>query len=306
MKILLASDGSAHSALAETLLLKFPSLRVAEVTVVRVVPSQMMVFGNLQPMTEVILTSTAEDLWEQSNKVARSENAAVVERLKSQGLNSTGLVLEGDPAHEILEHMTNDPHDLVIIGSRGQGAFKSFLLGSVVRKVLSHAPCSVLVARHYNDMTPEASKTELQSREKLRVLVGFDGSNGSQACLDWLNQYGHDIFDSACAVCAEPLISMPAGLDPMDIPDYYRFDKDRSLSVAQKGAEALKDLAPNVTAHADLGPAPTVLMETALDDKTDLIVMGAKRHGAIERFLLGSVSYEVATSAPCSVLVVRY
>jgi nucleotide-binding universal stress UspA family protein len=39
--------------------------------------------------------------------------------------------------------------------------------------------------------------------------------------------------------------------------------------------------------------------------QADLIVMGAKGLGAVDRFLLGSVSMRVVQHANCSVLIVR-
>ena len=46
-------------------------------------------------------------------------------------------------------------------------------------------------------------------------------------------------------------------------------------------------------------------MKFAVEAGADLVVLGAKRHGALERFLIGSVSFEVAGTAPCSVWIVR-
>ena len=47
------------------------------------------------------------------------------------------------------------------------------------------------------------------------------------------------------------------------------------------------------------------IMNVAAKHQADLIVMGAKGLGAIDRFLLGSVSTRVVEQANCSVLVVR-
>jgi nucleotide-binding universal stress UspA family protein len=36
---------------------------------------------------------------------------------------------------------------MVVIGDKGTGAIKRFLLGSITRRIAHHAPCSVLVVR---------------------------------------------------------------------------------------------------------------------------------------------------------------
>lgn len=54
---------------------------------------------------------------------------------------------KGDPASIILDVSSADKYDLIIMGSRGLGAFKRLLLGSVSTKVVHHASCSILVVR---------------------------------------------------------------------------------------------------------------------------------------------------------------
>jgi nucleotide-binding universal stress UspA family protein len=37
--------------------------------------------------------------------------------------------------------------DMIVIGDKGTSAIKRFLLGSITRRIATHAPCSVLVVR---------------------------------------------------------------------------------------------------------------------------------------------------------------
>lgn len=78
-----------------------------------------------------------------------------------------------------------------------------------------------------------------------------------------------------------------------------------------------KDAVANITAqikaaHKDLevvvleSPSPAdAIVKYAEKNGIDLIVIGNKGAGAITRFLIGSVSSQVVTHAPCSVLVVK-
>ena len=54
---------------------------------------------------------------------------------------------QGTPGVEIVHEARAWPADLIVLGSRGYGAIKSALLGSVATYVLHHAPCSVEVVR---------------------------------------------------------------------------------------------------------------------------------------------------------------
>lgn len=47
------------------------------------------------------------------------------------------------------------------------------------------------------------------------------------------------------------------------------------------------------------------IVKTARDDRSDLIVMGAKGESKLKETLLGSVSEKVVRNAPCAVLIVK-
>lgn len=69
------------------------------------------------------------------------------DRLEADGLTTEIEVRHGDPAHEIIRAATDWEADLIVMGTRGLTGLQRLLLGSVARKVLQHAPCSVLIAR---------------------------------------------------------------------------------------------------------------------------------------------------------------
>ena len=58
------------------------------------------------------------------------------------------LVVEGLPAKKLLEIATAESVDLMILGTRGLSMTQRFLIGSTTEKLMTHAPCSLLVM-HY-------------------------------------------------------------------------------------------------------------------------------------------------------------
>jgi nucleotide-binding universal stress UspA family protein len=62
------------------------------------------------------------------------------------GLDVRQLVVEGHPAPVLLG--AAERADLLVVGSRGHGAFTGMLLGSVSEHCTSHSPCPVVVVRH--------------------------------------------------------------------------------------------------------------------------------------------------------------
>jgi nucleotide-binding universal stress UspA family protein len=71
----------------------------------------------------------------------------MAERLSAVGIPSEAHLRAGDPARQILAAAREHASDLIVTGSRGLGTFEGLLLGSVARKVLTHADCSVLIVR---------------------------------------------------------------------------------------------------------------------------------------------------------------
>jgi nucleotide-binding universal stress UspA family protein len=78
---------------------------------------------------------------------ARQTIAEAIETAAAAGIQSDGEVVEGDPADEIVSLADNRHADLIVVGSRGHGAFAGALLGSVSRDVVQHAHVPVLVAK---------------------------------------------------------------------------------------------------------------------------------------------------------------
>ncbi len=56
-------------------------------------------------------------------------------------------ILEGSPAEEIIKVAEIRKCDLIVMGSRGLGKLAGLVLGSQSQKVVSHAPCPVLIVR---------------------------------------------------------------------------------------------------------------------------------------------------------------
>ncbi len=56
-------------------------------------------------------------------------------------------LIEGDSAEAIIEVAKTRNSDVIVMGSRGLGRLAGLVLGSTSQKVVSHAPCPVLIVR---------------------------------------------------------------------------------------------------------------------------------------------------------------
>ena len=136
-KILLAVDGSDHSLKAAKLagnLARMSGGTLRVITAYEEVPSYL---------GEPNLSQTIAKRTEKAEGIL---NEATEEIGDIPGDCETEI-LSGDPAETILRVVDTFDIDIVIMGTRGQGGIKSLLLGSQSHKVLSAAPCPVMLVR---------------------------------------------------------------------------------------------------------------------------------------------------------------
>jgi nucleotide-binding universal stress UspA family protein len=69
------------------------------------------------------------------------------ERLLNRHVSAGYLAPVGDPAEQLIESARRLEADLLVVGRRDQSAVKRLVLGSVSSKVVTGAPCDVLVVR---------------------------------------------------------------------------------------------------------------------------------------------------------------
>ncbi len=71
--------------------------------------------------------------------------SAIVSKLDFNGIRVETEVLLGEPYAKILETAKNYNADMIVMSNRGFSKIKRFFVGSVTQRVISEAPCPVLV-----------------------------------------------------------------------------------------------------------------------------------------------------------------
>lgn len=138
-RILIATDGSKASRKALQTGLDLASEHDAEVSVVHVVPDVDVVPGN-----GFGLTAAVPHVVSAADRAPLDEAVLLAER---RGFDIAPVLLTGRPVDEIVTRADSEDVDLIVIGSRGHGAFASALLGSVALGVLQETRRPVLVVR---------------------------------------------------------------------------------------------------------------------------------------------------------------
>jgi nucleotide-binding universal stress UspA family protein len=81
----------------------------------------------------------------QKEAVRVSENYALKERLAAEGVNVKAVVLEGDPAHQILDFAVIYGADLIMMSAKGSTTNNRWIFGGVANRVIRHSSVPVLI-----------------------------------------------------------------------------------------------------------------------------------------------------------------
>lgn len=134
--ILVPVDGSEHSCVAVAQAIDLAQQYPIEISFLYVINLQKIAVDSY--LLDEILASQRET----GKKILSHITSHIPVDLKV-----ASFVEEGHPADVIVAFAKKNKVDLIIMGSRGLGAIKSVLLGSVSQHVIQHAHCSVLISK---------------------------------------------------------------------------------------------------------------------------------------------------------------
>ncbi|MBH5338348.1 universal stress protein [Streptomyces pactum] len=194
--------------------------------------------------------------------------------------------------------------ELLVVGSRGYGALRAHLLGSVSLGVLRHTDRPVVVTR-----TPLAAAAPDRPEE---VVVGIDATSagpepGMDRVLDFAFARAAARGATLCVVHAWPapttLVWSPGGLRPAEDVAEAREAQPRYARMLCEALRPWRARYPGVAVveHVRSGAASEVL--TARADGAGQVVVGRRGHGAGPR-RIGAVTHAVLHHVPGAVAVV--
>jgi len=135
-KLLVAYDGSQQSEKAFKMALDIASKYSAKLIVIAVArPPEPPVAVEM----EAVLESAAE--YYQGHFNLLSEQTA------ASGIEAIFQVKVGHPAEQIVQMANKEQVDAIVMGHRGETLMQRWLLGSVAKRVLSYAHCTVIIVR---------------------------------------------------------------------------------------------------------------------------------------------------------------
>ena len=287
MKVLVATDGSKYGGWGLNWVAKLPFAKPAQVMVLHVLDigalrapflSQPVMAGSERYIQEEIQRMEARSV--KTLKEAKQQLAAL--KLKGTARKEQGAI-----APTILKRAPKRD-GLLVVGSQGLDALDRFMLGSVSTNLIQHATCPVLVVKE------EAAPLR-------RITLATDGSDASANALAFvLTKFQPDRSTGKSG-------RAPIHVSVIHVMPFIKYPglKEAGLRLVEQSVQKLIKAGFTAEPLCQFGKPADEIMNVAAKHQADLIVMGAQGLGAIDRFLLGSVSTRVVEQANCSVLVVR-
>lgn len=213
--------------------------------------------------------------------------APVTSRLPGREIK-TFTYLGDSPARVFERHVLAEDLDLIVVGSPHLGTLGRILIGSVGEALLHGAPVPVATA-------PQGYAARTHAGVG-KVAVAYDGGEESQAALAYAG--------AIARVHHAPLeiLTVERPTDPVRGAIAYTMSLPEDIDDIQR--QARDEVDPGVDLHlrALQGETADALADACAD--VDLLIVGSRGYGTIERVLLGSTSRALIHRASCPVMVV--
>ncbi|MEM7356358.1 MAG: universal stress protein, partial [Acidobacteriota bacterium] len=204
----------------------------------------------------------------------------------------TGVVIEAGAVHRmLLDNAAELDADLIVVGASETPG--RVLRGNTADRVLRQATCPVWIATGLSELPPR------------RTLAPVDLSPLSESCL----RRGLELLDAlpegegaavdALFVLTDEERQSSTQFSPEQIERLAYEELDRFV---ERLAEA--ECHPIRQRRVRIGDIRTEVVREIEQTPTDLLLLGTHGRSGFERLLLGSVASDLASRAPCDVLIV--
>jgi nucleotide-binding universal stress UspA family protein len=270
-RILVPVDGSTSSLMAEETAAIIAKKTKATVTVLNATQELRTGYQLPRSMEDEILGHIEQE----AQKIINDAQALFLE----EGVTvDTKMIRRRDPADTILE--LSEYCDLIVMGAHGENEKDPYALGSITKKVIRHITRPTLIAKKVSALS--------------NLLVCIDGSDHSTK-----------VFEYAVKL-AEKMGSKVTLLNVQErrIHDFSpKAAEELGGKILSKTLDAIGKTKLKVNKELKFGVPSDKIVEVAEKGNHDLIVVGSRGLGTVDRFLLGSVSDDVSHKAKCSVLI---
>ncbi|MCX2728447.1 universal stress protein [Thermomicrobium sp. 4228-Ro] len=291
--VLAAHDGSAVADVVLPAAALMARLFSAPVVVVRVLETMRPFYDPVRG--EVVWLSADEPRLELPAEVLLAEQRDALAR---SGVTPQTVVRLGSAVEELVAEVQRWPDPLLVLASHGRGGLGRAVLGSVADRVVRAGACPVLVVR--------AGGASLERLTHL--LVPLDGSPAAERALPYAVTLAQKA--GACLTLVrvaethrELLVEFRGRrLAPEVTERMAGLEREASAYLDSVRARLPRDVvARTLLVSGDPRRQLVTLVER---ERPDLVVLTTHGHGAVQRWLIGSVTERLLTTTRVPLLVV--
>ena len=140
-KILIASDFSDCARRAEEAAMALGRALDAELILLHVSVETPLYNEGMRGLVDPRKVYEAQREWAETTLAARAAE------MRGHGVSARSVIRSGVAVDEIVKLASEEPCDLIVIGTHGRGGLGRFFLGSVADRVVRLAPCPVMTVR---------------------------------------------------------------------------------------------------------------------------------------------------------------
>lgn len=217
---------------------------------------------------------------------------AEAERIGSPGLTVTTRVEVGDPV--ALLSAASEDAAVLVIGSDYRGPGKGPARGAHGIRIAASSSCPVVVVPDFD-----------MHEERTGVVVGVDGSSVSEEAIAFAAAEADRLGEPLTAVIVWTPISAPRNALMVSTQRYRDGMEQAAHEALALSLGGLRGRYPDLQIEEAVAEGFPSLIINELAEGARLTVVGSRGHGAVRRFLLGSISHEVLQRLASVVAVVR-
>jgi nucleotide-binding universal stress UspA family protein len=283
-RVLVATDGSTDARAAVTTAMHFPW---PANTRVRIVVARRTRAEYRRSILLAALDRTAEAVAESARRVLSRRwpdvDVAIVDKVPVQAINNE--------ASRFAAHV-------VVLGWRGHGPVRRFLMGSVSRGVVRGAKCAVVVVR--------------RAVRVRRLVLGLDGSAAANRALAFVARLappasGRVILVRSVEVMAVPSRRLVPGA--ATVAREVERNNARRARIARteldRAAAQLQRAGWRTRTMLTSGEPLRDLVGAVASTRSQLLVVGARGTSGVRHLLLGSVAEGALNRSPVPVVIAR-
>ncbi len=214
------------------------------------------------------------------------------------------VVLDGDPAAEIIDYAEKNDISLIVIVSHGRSGVMLWVMGSIATRVIQGTSKPVLFIRA-SIPGLKVGKGEIFSK----ILVPLDGSEAGEVTLPYIKEFTSKLKPKVTLLqVVEPgqYVHTVGGLN------YVLFSEQRveamkaeTKQYLEEVKKRLEDTEATIRSEVKTGNAAQEIIKLAGETNTRLVAISTHGRSGVRRWVSGSVAHKVLQAGHTPLLLVR-